>query len=303
MSQHNVAAYDLKRMVGFANSVAYAKAAAIGTSVKLEKFSDNTIMNALIMACTGEGGFAMPEQDVRQIESYRDRFARKFIADILDCSAKSPGDVAGHFKSLEQEKARALAEVQRYFDAARTINSTIDDRLRLSINTLSSVKAASCLFLAWAPLGAAAVGGVALAATAGGISLVFSLTKSAAKNLAEGNSVGVIAWDEGKDLAKEGASRGTAQAAAHMTVQEQLFQEALGKVRNLSATLEKATRSKYRKSLERQIGKQQAKMAGTGMRAAAAPAARIAAKGLPVVFAAMDTWDAITDFGNEWQSH
>lgn len=73
-------------------------------------------------------------------------------------------------------------------------------------------------------------------------------------------------------------------------------------MRSLSASLEKATRSKYRKSLERRIAQNQARMASTGLRATAAPAARVATKGLPVVFAAMDTWESIADIGSEWQS-
>ena len=299
--QHSVAAYDLHRLVGFANSVAYAKAAAIGTSVKLESFSDNGIMNTLIMACTGEGGFANVEQDVKLIENQRERFARQFLSEILDQSAKGPRQLTARLAFLEKEKGRALQDVQTHFERARNINTAIDNRLRFSINTLASVKAASCLFLAAAPLGAAAVGGAGLAATAGGISFIFSVSKTLAKNLAEGNDASVVAFETGKELGKEGVSRGTTKAAALMTVQEQLFEEALRKVRSLSKSLEGAVKAKYIRSLKERIALQQGRMAGAALPAAAAPLARGTARAVPVVFAAMDTWDAITDFGNEWQ--
>lgn len=298
------AVIELPRFIGFINSVAYARAASLCTTLTYEKFSSNSVMNFLLQATTAEPGFPEVTQDPRQIEVHRKRVAATLLDDALEAAAAGGQRFTAMLTQLESSKQRDLANVQRVFDQAREIGDHIENRLTFAIRTLATVKAASSIMIAVTPVGAAAFGGsAALVASSGTIALVYSVGKAVAKNAAEGSDAGVIAFEVGKEIGKEGIQKGAEKvehaAAKSITTHAGLMDDALRKIDVLSRRLARQLPTGKSAQLERRLGRatQSLQMSTKAMQNAGK--LRFAAKGVPVVFAALDVWEAIGDWRTE----
>ena len=300
------AVIELPRFVGFINSVAYAPAASLCTTLAYEQFSTNRVMNFLVQATTGEPGFPEIQQDTRQIEELRKRFVGRLMDDALEAAAGGGPRFSAMMAHLEDSKQRDLMRVQQVFGQAREISANIEGRLTLAVKTLATVKAASSIMIAVTPVGAAAVGAsAALVASAGTVSFVYSVSKAVAKNVAEGNDAGVIAFEVGKEGGKEGIQRG-ADAVQHaagrtMTMHERLIDDASRKIDVLTRRLERQLAMAKRAQLDRRLGRATETAATSSRSLQAAGRLRFAARGVPVVFAGLDVWEAIGDFRQETQ--
>jgi hypothetical protein len=295
-----VAIFNLKRLIGCLNSVAYARAATIGTSMQYQNFSENGVMNALISACTGEPGIADINQNTIAIEHQRKQFARNYLQTALNKAHDDPSDFLAYLNHLEKVKEQNLALLQQTFQQAAAVNAGIDHSLTIAIDVLAATKAASTIAIAVTPVGLTFAGAEAsLIATASGVAFVYSVTKGFAKNLAEGKDAKVIAFDTGKEVAKEGFGRGAdkvkEKAAEKLAEHADLIKEAEDKIGELTTKLARKVSSKKIAKLNRQIGRAEQTLSEATNLAGKARLAGYAAKGVPVVFAAMDVWEAIDD--------
>jgi hypothetical protein len=295
----------LPRFVGFINSVAYAKAAAFGTTLGYGKYTENPVMDFLLRATTAEPGFAEVQQDQALIERHRQRIAGKLLDQALEAGANSPQAFNTTLQRFEADKQRDLASVRLVFQQAQQINSQIEHSLTMTIRTLATVKAVSSIAIAVTPVGLAAGGAsAALVASAGTVAFVYSVSKAVAKNVAEGSDAGVIAFETTKEVGKEGIQRGAetvSHTAEHSIGQHtNLIRDAEAKIETLSKRLARDLATKKRGQLERRMGRATQALQTSTKSLQAAKTVRVAAKGVPVIFAAMDVWEAIGDFQKEW---
>jgi hypothetical protein len=300
-----VAVFNLRRLIGCLNSVAYARAATIGTSMQYQNFSESGVMNALISACTGQPGIADINQNTVAIEHQRKQFAKSYLQTALNKAHDDPSDFLAYLNHLEKVKEQNLAMLRQTFQQAAAVNSGIDHSLTIAIDVLAATKAASTIAIAVTPVGLTFAGAEAsLIATASGVAFVYSIGKGIAKNLGEAKDVKVIAFDAGKDFAKEAGKEGISRvadkvkehAAEKLAEHTDLITEAEQKIDELTVKLARKVSSKKIAKLNRQIGRAEEALSEAKTMASKARLTGIAAsRGVPVVFAAMDIWEAIDD--------
>jgi hypothetical protein len=294
-----VVTVDLRRMTGFINSVAYAQAAAIFTSIKIDTFSPNAIMNAIAQATTGQPGIADVEEDSKAIEAYQKRKSRELLTAALAKAAESPAAFQAYMRYLDADRQRNLVNLQNTYRSASQIDERNDISLSKTIDVLAAIKLVSTVTLAVVPAGLL-LRGAAAATEAGIISFGYGILKDIAKDIAGAADAKVIAFDVTKDLVKEGVSQATdkagERAATRLTQQTELIATANQQIDALSMQLaRKVSNSKIAK-LDRQIGRAQQVLQQATKSAALNRGAMFAAKPLIVVFAAQDVWEGIEEY-------
>lgn len=301
------AEFDVGQVVDFVSSVAYAKAANLHTTQQTQSYSKNSLMNFILMGTTGQPGFPEVHQDRAAIENSRKSIATSLLRELIEKSSEGGKEYFSYLARLEDQKANALAGLQRTFTEAARTSSEIDNRLRNAINVLATVKVVSSVAIAVTPVGLAATGASAtLIASAGMVSFAYSVTKGAAKNLAEGNDAGVIAFDAGKDGVKEavsGKADKIATAAGGLIAEKKdLIAQAEGHIARLTKQLAGNLKQRKVTKLTRQLAGQRQTVETATRTVGQATVKKTAAKAVPVVFAAWDVWDACGEFVGDFQT-
>jgi hypothetical protein len=300
-AQAKVITVDLRRLTGFVNSVAYAHAALLFTTIKIDAFSPNAIMNAIAQASTGEPGIAEIEENTRALEVYQKRSARELLTAALGKAADSPADFQAYMQHLEADRRRNLVNLQNTFRSANEINQHNDVSLGRTVEVLAAIKLGSTVTLAVVPAGLVLAGAAAATITAAGVvSLSYGILKDVGKETAGAGDAKVIAFDVTKSLVKEGASRAKdkagERAVERLTEQTELIAAANRQIDALSMQLARKVSSSKIAKLDRQIGRVQQGLQQATRSAAVNRGVMAAAKGLTVVFAAYDVWEGIEEY-------
>ncbi|MBR0852485.1 hypothetical protein JQ543_32475 [Bradyrhizobium diazoefficiens] len=297
----NIVVVDLPRLTGFINSVAYAQAASLYTTIKFEQFSSNVVMNALAQATTGEPGIANIDEDTTALETYRSRRCRELLTAAITKASDSPAGFEAYLQHLDADRRRSLANLQTTFRTANEINQQNDQALSRAIDVLAKIKLGSTVAVAVIPAGLVVAGAATATITAAGVvSLSYGILKDAGKEMAGAGDAKVIAFDLSKNLAKEAAGRVKDKvgdhAAERLTQQSELIVAANRQIDALSMQLARKISSSKIAKLNRQIGRAQDVAQQATRSAAVNRGLMLAAKGLTVVFAAYDVWEGIEEY-------
>jgi hypothetical protein len=297
--QVKIAAFNLNRVVGLINSTAFARAAWHHTNLTYERFDSNTVMEMLVQAVTAEPGFASVDQDVRAIELERRKIYAVLVKRAIGALESGPGVFIRYLGELEKSRALALKSVEHTFTDAREINRQISGDLGKAIGVCAGIQLASTLVLVITPVGLTFAGAEA-AGAAGMIGFGYSVTKSIAKDLAEAKGAQVIAFDIGKEGAKQVANTRNDKLAEKAIKQieqhSDLIDEFEEKIEALSASLARKVSSKKIAKLNRQISKAEEAAAGATRARNLAIGKKVASRTLSVAFAAYDVLEAWDDF-------
>lgn len=332
----NIVCYDLPAISRFFRSVALSVAIQQTTQMEWVTYRDSKVLNAVYTVLfwkepPGTAEVTMANRAVVQAKT--DQMHEQFLRIWIDRLATG-GPQAAHEYVTRMERLRDAAReaVQEIFRSASAINNEVIGQTNDAIVALARIKLAATVGVAviggavGVAYAAAAVGGGA--AAAGGISLLgvqagasattfgvaglgASLTNSIIKNWEQAPTatVAAINADTGKDVGKYVASEGAGAVASLQLVKalegmgrsDQILRSLQGEIEKQSAKLaqEGLKRSAARRAGNRLATAQAQAALRTAEQAGFRQTARVAGtamRGIPVVFAAWDILDAITDY-------
>jgi len=309
--------YDLTTVSRFFRSVALSVSFQQHTQVEWVSYRDSRALNAVYsLLC-----WKTPPGNVEIIQASRDRIqetADNLYEHYLNVWLRKmfeEGPAAGSAYVTGMEKIRDFARksLAELFQESNEINAMVSNQLKQSITYLSNVKLA-------ATVGVAVIGTVGSLGLApggamiyGGVSLGYSSTCSMIKTWEQGAyaSVAGISIEVSKAGTSEvlGGLAGASQvrAFAKQSRAEQIIRSAEGQIRKASERLAKdgLRRAQKTKALSllnsstAQVAAQKKLLGSAGSAAKWAGAAKV---GVPVVFAAWDIWEGISDYNDTMNS-
>jgi len=314
---------DIDELIRHLNGAAYACAALANTRMIYAKFREPSgqrgargaidgalswIINPILEGVTASPGIAGIEQDDVRIERDRASFAQKWLSEALDTAGEGGFEkLNAYMKKRAAQKARDVEAIRQVFRQANAANTEIDHALSVAILRTSQVKLVCTVVIAVSPLAAGAgLFGAASAtaevlAQAGVISFVYTLGKNAGKTVAQGNNpLPGLAKDAGKKVAKDAAksSAKAIGAAATMSASNSIVlrRQAERKIASLTRRLADTISSSKQQQMVRRIAGANQQAAQASRAAATAKVVGISTKSVPVIFAAMSVWDAISEY-------
>ncbi len=171
---------DLRRLAGSASGAAYARAAALHTSMGYEQFDRSAIVNFLAEALTSEPGLPVIKQDSRAIDADRRKFAAGYLQNAIAASCYGLNAFEAALARMDHERRINLARVNAVFNEAGRVSSEIEAKLTLAMHTLSVIKFGATVGVAVIPLAPIFIATVELSAAATlAISLAYGLGQGA----------------------------------------------------------------------------------------------------------------------------
>ena len=206
---------DLARLAGSANAAAYARAAALHTSMGFEKFDANAVVNFLAQALTSEPGLPVVKQDYKAIDADRRTFAAKYLREAVSAGSGGVTALTAYLNQMDHERRVNLVRVNAVFNGAANISGEIEARLTFAMHTLTVVKFGATVALAVIPLAPIFVAGVELSATASlVISLGYGLGQTAIKDHHNAAAPNVVAFDvAGESPGRRATARSKSESA------------------------------------------------------------------------------------------
>lgn len=295
------AVVNLPQLLIAIRCAAFAEASAHYTRLAYEHFDSNALLDYFFTTLTGEPGFGQVQQDWPSICRERQRLESVYLQRAMDKAALGPSDFIANCNLMDQTYRMNLEWTNSVFRRALEINSNIEHRLRMTMNTCATIKFGATVGVAIIPLFV----GAELALTAVGVSLVYSVGQDLIKDIGKAATADVIAFDTGKDTAKAAVDRGVdwaAKAADHSLAQNlNLEHDALSRIDVLTRRLSRDLSEKKAAQLTRRLDRlQQAAPQLTRNVKVSAYATKFG-KALPVVFAAKDIFDAAVEFREDWK--
>ena len=308
-----IAAFDLRRIYHFINSVAYAQAAQNHTELSWQAYKDSAVLNAIyfVMYWKGAPGTVEVSQDTQLIESRRSVLMRHYWNTSLGKFHHGPHALITYLEALDKVKQASIESLQETFRDANKLNSEIGDATHTGIKWLAGIKLGSTAFIAVASGGLTLSGGAA-AVSAGYVAAGYSVLGTFAKDMASAKHADIIALDISKEAGKVAGQEKISQIAEksalklELNAQTRLAREgaliasAEVKIKQLSQEIARKTSSSKIAKLGRQMDYVEAERASA--QAAAANAQRLgqlahlAGKALPIVFAAHDVMEALREY-------
>jgi hypothetical protein len=329
-SNMSIMCYDMHAVSRFFRSCALAIATQQTTHIEWQTYRDSTVLNAVYAAMFWKEppGFAEVKMGTRAtIDRRTDEMHMQFLLTWIRKLAEQ-GPPAAHRYVSEMSRLRDFARdaVQEIFRDASDINNEVIGATQQAITNLSKIKLA-------AQVGVALIGGVAgiaFVAAAGGaaagssltilgveagasgtgfavVGAAHSITHSVIKNWEAGPSAQVagVTWEAGKAGASELGGHIAGHSLEHAlkgsAKAQQIIRSAEGEAAKYSARL--AQEGLKKKAMAKaanivaartaQVAAQKTAMQNFGRQAT--NAIRFG-KGIPVVFAAWDIWDAVGDY-------
>ena len=303
--------YDLPAVSRFCRSVALAMAFQKHTHIEWVEQRDSTVINTLYTVLfwkTPPGVVEVRQSSKAQIEETTDQLHERFLfAWLSKLHEQGPHFANIYIAELLKIRDQARSAVQELFRDANQINQMVAGELRDAIVNLARIKLAGTVGVAVLGASGAIVLAPAGAMICGGISLGYSSTCSLIKTWEQGataKAVGVSV-ELGKAAGSEALGRvaeaSQLKALTQHAKAEQIIRSCEGQIRKFSQRLSqnwlrKAQQAKARSivnSATAQIAGQQQVLSQATRTAQIAGAAKV---GVPMVFAAWDIWEGISDY-------
>lgn len=329
----SVIIYDLNTVSRFFRSCALLLASQQSLRIEWETYRDSKVINAIYtvffwkeppgIAVVKEGA---PEKVERRTNEMHERFLSTWVRKL---SEEGPGAAQGYVTTIGQLRDMARKDMQNFYRNASDINNDVIRETQDGINNLATIKLGAQIgvaaigavvgvgFVAPGLVGGALTAGGGLtifgvkagagAAAFGATGLAHSVTHSVIKNwdAGAGAQVAGIAIEKSKakasDLAGTGAQRVLDKALASSANAENIVRSVQGEINKQSTRLAQQTLT--RKAAEKASSRIAAGNAQLATRTAELAArnrnvtlARAGGVAVPVVFAAWDIMDAISDY-------
>lgn len=323
-----VAALDLDTIIRLIRSCAMTHALAESARLEWKTYDDSTFLNVVYGLLPWKEKPGYVDVEIAAGKKLHERFeslASGWLDNWLARAAQHPAQMVDYLNRLEQIREMDRENLDHVFREARAINREVEQQLNSAIRTFAAIKVGSTIAIALLSGGAAiSIAGGASAFSVGGATLAFGGSGTAIGAVSSGygltctiikewNSVPsakvlAISKDVGKAAAGEAIDR-TAdhmlkQAAASQTLQQKLLDKASRQIDHYSRMVAEAGRQRVRSRAARKLTEKvvQQQSAQQGLRQASnlARAGSVVKYGAPIVFAAMDIWDGISEFGEIW---
>ena len=313
MIVRKIAAFSLRRTAGLLNSAAYAQAARKHSSLGYERFSTNSIMNAITAAITGEfglaevltgqSGYAEVKQNVRTIEAEQRKLYGELLNSAVQAIHRGPAPFVSYLKAVSENRDQDLRAVRELFRRAAKIDSRIAGNLGSAVRACAAVQFGSTIVLAVTPVGLTFAG----ASTAFGVGMIgfgYSVTKTLVKDIDEAKHAGLIAFDLDKDVGKKigdlKADKAVEKAVERIETQTEVIEQAQQKLNSLSQIIERKVSTRKLAKLGRQVARTEQTAANAERAIRMAKYGKFAGRALQVVFAAHDVYEGWEDFEKAW---
>lgn len=329
----SVIIYDLHTISRFFRSCALLLASQQSLRIEWETYRDSKVINAIYtvffwkeppgIAVVKEGA---PEKVERRTNEMHERFLSTWVRKL---SEEGPGAAQGYVTTIGQLRDMARKDMQNFYRNASDINNDVIRETQDGINNLATIKLGAQIGVAAigavVGVGFVAPGLVGGALTAGGGLTIFGIKAGAgaaafgATGLAHSVAHSVIKnWDAGggaqmAGIAVEGGKAGASELAGTATKRvldktlvssanaENIVRSVQGEINKQSARLaQQALTRKASEKASRRIADETvrltartAELAKRNRNVALAGGGRVA---VPLVFAAWDVMDAISDY-------
>ncbi len=305
--------YDLNAVSHFFRSVALAIAFQQHTQQEWVVQQDSSVINALysMMFWKEPPGVVEIRQSSRaRIEATTDQYHERFLlAWVRKLNQMGPVAANAYVNEMLLLRDHARAAVQEIFRDASQINQMVAGELKDAITDLARIKLAGTVGVAVLGATGAIVLAPAGALICGGVSLGYSSSCALIKSWDQGGiakAVGV-STEGGKAVGSEllGRAAGAAEikALAQQSRAQQIIRSCEGEIRKFSERLaqeglRKAQIAKARNIVGRATTQVAAQQQVAGQAGRALKLAGAAKVGVPLVFAAWDIWEGITDYND-----
>jgi hypothetical protein len=328
MAQIPVAVLELDTVIRFIRSCAMTHALAESATLEWKSYDDSTFLNIAYGLLPWKEKPGHVEVQIAAGKKLDDRFqslAVEWVNKWLDRASQHPSTMCEYLNRMQSIRETNREKIDFVFREASAINREVEQQLNTTIRTFATIKLASTIAIALMSGGAAiAIAGGATGLTVGGATLAFGGSGTAIGAVSSGygltctiikewNSVPsakalAISKDVGKAVGGEAidktADHMLKKAAASQTLQQKLLDKASRQIDHYSRMVAEAGRQRVRnkaaqKLAERKIQQQSAQQ---GLRQAGnlAKAGQVLKYGAPIVFAAMDIWDGVSDYREIW---
>jgi hypothetical protein len=316
-----VLAFDLSRLVGYLNGIAYAQAALNHTRVQWrpdQDFANSRVLSSVysLLGYTPPGT-AEVAQDVGRIEEDRKRLLAKYWTVSLHKLSHGPLTLLHYLNAMDEVKQGATDGLKDIFRDVGSLNSDIADATHDAVVRLADIRLASSLFVlsttAVVGIGLTAVGAAGTAFQLAAVSTGYQVIGNFARSIQEAHSAKAIVFKTGGPVRdrvlEQGGDKlaGNVEKAAEKRLEQasetieaaerqvaQLAQQLKRKIGN-SAKSAKLARKLGRQTEALGAGMQTAKNAGRVMKTAKFTGGVV----LPLVFLAHDLYEAVEEYRSD----
>lgn len=326
MSIVPVAILDLDTMIRFLRSVAMTRALAESATLEWKTYDDSLFLNVVYGLLPWKEKPGYVDTQIASGKRLEERYARhseSFLDTWLQRATQSPSAMFNYLEQLANIRNQDRVHLDSVFRDARAINQEVEQQLSQAIYTFAVIKLTATITVAVLSAGgaiAAASGAVTLpigmgsgsmalggSATAfGGVSTGFSITGSiikewnhipSAKMMAVSKDVGKYAGGEALDKTADYMLK---KATASQTLHQKLFDKASRQVDHYSRQIAQTARQRVKRravtKLSEKVAQQQTAQQGLQQATRLSQAGQWVKTGAPILFAAWDIWDGITDY-------
>jgi hypothetical protein len=305
---HPAICYDLQTVSQFYRSVALSVAMQRHTRTQWVEYRDSSVLNAIygLMCWKVAPGSVEVVQSTAKIDATTGELHEQYLnAWLRKLMQQGPMVANHHATQMGRLRDDARGFVQEAIRDATELNREIVGETSAAIKKLALIRLGGTVGVAVIGATGAIVLTGAGAALVSGVGLAYSVTGSIIKTWEQGGTASAVAIDVGKAGADAGlgkfAEAKRIKALADQTKAQHVIRSAQGQIRKqserlLQEGLRKRQASKATSILrgsKAQLARQQGVLARAGQMA---KAASVAAKAVPLVFAAMDVWGAWTEY-------
>jgi uncharacterized Zn-binding protein involved in type VI secretion len=328
MTQIPVAVLELDTVIRFIRSCAITHALAESAKLEWKTYDDSTFLNIAygLLPWKEKPGFAEVQIAAgKQLDERFESLSLSWLETWLLRGSQSPSMMADYLNRLDKIRTSDRETLDFVFREARAINNEVTQQLNTTIRTFAAIKLGSTIAIALLSGGAAiAIAGGATGLTIGGATVAFGGSGTAIGAVSSGygltctiikewNSVPsakalAISKDVGKAVGGEAIDK-TAdhilkKAAASQTLQQKMLDKATRQIDHYARMVSQTGRQRVRNRATQKLAQKQIQQqtAQQGMRQAAnlGRAGTALKFGAPIIFAAMDIWDGVSDFREVW---
>lgn len=328
MAQIPVAVLELDTVIRLIRSCAMTHALAESAKLEWKTYDDSTFLNIAygLLPWKEKPGFA--EVQIATGKKLHERFetlSLSWLETWLQRGSQSPALMVDYLNRMDKIRDMDRETMDFIFREAQAINNEVTQQLNSTIRTFAAIKLGATVAVALLSGGAAiAIAGGATGLTIGGATMAFGGGGTAIGAVSTGygltctimkewNSVPTakalaISKDLGKaaggEVIDKTADHILKKAAASQTLQQKMLDKATRQIDHYARMVNEAGKQRVRnraaqKLAQRQIQQQTAQQ-GLKQAGNLARAGQVAKYGAPIIFAAMDIWDGVSDFREIW---